>query len=1418
MTPARDRGDGPVQPNNYLSTWHACELARGRSLDAPSHGWRLGVTKGLEQMRTLGAILLVGLLVLSTAPIVMAGETSPGNVPSMMPADGLDGLGGGFIENLGQFPDEGVRYYAQWGGGGVAFLDGAVAIAIEGTASHPVPLSPKDIMHALMDGTPLHQADDVSGCVVRLGFDGAREVRPVAREAMPGVRNYLLGDDPAGWATGVRAYSEVAYEGLWEGIDLVYRSVDGRLKYEFVVAPGADPADIRVRVDGADSVAVGAGGELRLGTPLGPIIDSGLVAFHEGSMGDAVGCGFRQLGRSGYGFEVLGRDPARALVIDPVVYCSYLGDADVDEVTSICLDASGRLYACGFTGSPGFPTSAGAFQRTLSGPDDGFVARFSADRTALEVSTLIGGDGEEVTVGLFVDGAGDIYLCGATTSSDFPTTAGSLQTENMGGDYDAFLCKLDSKAQSLIYSTYLGGGDLDIVFGIVPDGTGAARFAGFSGSSDLPTTSGCFQSNLTGMYNIVAGKLDARGASLTFLTYIGGTSLDVAMQMAVDSAGCIYIAGGTSSDDYPTTTGAYSEVKTGFVDVFVTKLKADGSGLTYSTFIGGTDQQMAQCIALDDTNRAVLAGYAMSTDFPTTAGAYQSSLTGSDDAFVCVLSANGRSLAASTYLGGTTDDTANDVAVDLSGKVLVTGYTDSTDFPTTADVAIAGGYDSFVAKLPADLKQLLYSQYLGGSGDDTATTVLADGNDYTYVGGYTWSDDLATTADAYQRAFGGGDEDGFVWRLLFDLVPPVAVAGDDVTIDQHQTVELNGSRSSDNLGIVNHTWTFRYNGSDVSLFAEVAGFRFDEAGRYAVTLTVRDVGGFTATDELNVTVRDITPPFASAGSDTTVDQHMWVLFDSSRSKDNVGIESYEWTFVYDGVQQVLRFASTSFLFDIAGTYNVTLNVTDDAGLWATDTARVNVIDITGPTAEAGPSINIDQHKEGAFDGTGSTDNVGVVNWTWAFTYLGEPVTLYGPTPAFRFDAAGRYAVTLTVRDERGLTSTDSTTVIVTDVDPPMAVAGEDVVVDQGETVALDGRASTDNVGIAEATWTLVITGSDRTLTGLLSEFTFVDAGTYAVTLTVRDSMGNEATDALTVTVRDVEPPVALAGGDLHIDQHQTVGLDARGSGDNVGIVLWTWTLTYRGAPVTLEGQTVSQLFDDAGTYTVNLTVADAAGNIATDSLTVTVKDTTAPVADAGDDRTANQTQEVALDGSASTDNVGVVEWEWTFMDGGTPIKLRGERQRYTFALPGYYNVTLRVKDAEGNSDAAVLQVRVSDIMDPVAVAPGHVTVKAGDRATLDGSGSLDNVGVVSWVWTFSDGGRDVTMEGPSVSYAFKDEGDHLVTLTVTDAEGNTATDSFTVTVEADLLPMLLLLVVVAVIVVLAVVAMVVMRRRKGPAA
>ena len=516
-----------------------------------------------------------------------------------------------FTPNAGQF-DRRVRYATQAGRSSVFFTRTGIVLSL---------------------------AKGKRGVALRLGFLGANPTPLIvgARRG-PGRVNYLLGNDPARWQTNLPTYGEIVYRRLWPGVDLHLRGENGRLKYEFRLAPGAEPSRIRLAYRGQERLALGRGGELRIATALGGLRDARPLSYQTiGGRRIAVKSQF-VLGRRGaYSFSVGSYDRRYPLVIDPgLVYSTYLGGSGIDDGYGVAVDAAGSAYVTGSTGSVDFPTTPGAFDQTLTGVTDVFVTKFDASGAGLVYSTYLGGSSAEYGFGIAIGGAGSAYVAGATSSANFPTTPGAFDT-TFNGDYDAFVTKLNASGAALVYSTYLGGdsgvfGDraVDITF----DGAGNAYVAGYTESTDFPTTAGAFDTTYNGgLYDAFVTKFDPSGSTLEYSTYLGGSAYDVAFGIGIDGGGSAYVTGDTVSAEFPTTAGAFDTSFNGGGDAFVTKLDTAGSALAYSTFLGGYAGEWGDGIAVEGTGTAYVAGLTNSENFPTTAGAFDTTFNGNGDAF-----------------------------------------------------------------------------------------------------------------------------------------------------------------------------------------------------------------------------------------------------------------------------------------------------------------------------------------------------------------------------------------------------------------------------------------------------------------------------------------------------------------------------------------------------------------------------------------------------------------------------------------------------------------------------------------------------------------------------------------------------------------------------------------------------------------
>jgi len=677
-----------------------------------------------------------------------------------------------FVENRGQ-TDARVRYYAQ--GSRYAFY-----------------LTADDVELAFASKQRAIET------ALALRFVG-RNTNSIPEGALPvdGEVNYFLGSDPARWTTHLQRYSQIVYRELWRDVDLRLHDNAGVLKYEFRVRPGANVDDIQLEYAGADSVTVDGSGALLITTAMGVLRDSPPDSYQEID-------GARVRVPSRYVLKTRGRDARftfaidgnyrrdRDLIIDPgVAYSTFLGGSSDEIGAGIAVDASGNTYIVGTTQSPDFPTTAGAFRRTgaATNVSDVFVTKLNATGTALVYSTFIGGNDFDFGRRIAIDGAGNAYITGQTKSSTFPTTANAFdRTFNIPGNcprcaidnYDAFVTKLNATGSALVYSTFLGGTDIDDGRGIAVDAAGSAYVIGETGSIDFPTTAGAISRTNHGAYDVFVTKLNASGSALAYSTYLGGTQVENAERIVVDAGGSAYVMGSTSSIDFPVTAGAFDTTGNGGFDVFVAKINAAGSALLYSTYLGGSGSDSGGGLAIDSAGNAYVCGGTASLDFPTTPGAFDRLSNGSK-AFVTKLNATGSGVIFSTLLGGSGGDGAAGIALDGAGHIWLTGTTQSPDFPVVvgaADLSYNGVADAFVSELSADGSTLLYSSFFGGTQSDSGIDVVVDANGNVYVTGHTISSDFPVTAGAFDVVFGGDPSifwgDAFVMKITADTAtsPP----------------------------------------------------------------------------------------------------------------------------------------------------------------------------------------------------------------------------------------------------------------------------------------------------------------------------------------------------------------------------------------------------------------------------------------------------------------------------------------------------------------------------------------------------------------------------------------------------------------------------------------------------------------------
>lgn len=815
-----------------------------------------------------------------------------------------------------------------------------------------------------------------------------------ARGPLEGHVNYIIGRDPKKWFNRIPMFKEVVYERVFPDTDIHFYGNQRQLEYDIVLKPGADPEALRFAYEGAENLRLNDGGDLEIFLGNETIIQHRPTIFQEVAgvrhtvSGSFVLLSQDQISSSqathGFGFKLGRYDPKYPLVIDPVlVYSTYLGGTHHDHAHGIAVDGSGNTYIAGETRSLTFPIVA-PIQTAMAGDEDAFVTKLNAGGTAILYSTYLGGHNHDEAYGISIDASGNAYISGSTRSSTFPVSVSAYQSTLARND-DAFLIELDPSG-AMLYSTFLGGRRGDRSFSNANDGTG--------------------------------------------VVYVGGT---------------------TSSNDFPTLS-AYQSARGGDSDAFIAKIdttKVGAASLIYSTYLGGKKDDEGNSIAVNPMGEVFIAGKTESkssggSPFPVTASAYQSSLSGEEDAFLTRLSASGNSLIYSTYLGGSKEEEGWGVALSGTSVAFVTGVTESksagsgTAFPTTVgalQTAHIGEKDAFVSEIDTSIgggSGLIYSTYLGGSNKDVGYAIAVDGSGRAHITGYskvTNKTPFPVTPDAIQGTY-AGNEDAF-----YVILDPTQFGSSGLIFstylggkkfDQGRGIALDGSgnayitgktRSEGTQSFPTTVGSFQsFSAGNEDAFIAKIGVASNAPPVIGADPTLTVSGGGTVTSG-NVLANDTDPE----GNPLTI-----TVFDATSVNGGTVVYNYNGTFTYT--------AAAGF----SGTDTFTYTVSDGVGgtVVVTQTVTVNGLPVIGVdpvlTVSGGGTVTSGNVLANDTDPEGNPLTVSAFDAT---TVNGGTVTFNAGTGQFTYTAAA------------GFSGTDTFTYTVSDG------AGGTVVVTQSVTVA-----------------------------------------------------------------------------------------------------------------------------------------------------------------------------------------------------------------------------------------------------------------------------------------------------------------------------------------------------------------------------
>jgi len=688
--------------------------------------------------------------------------------------------------------------------------------------------------------------------VIRIRFLGAGHGTVAGERRLPGVVNYLIGADSRLWRRRVPTYSTIVRRSIYPGIDVAFHQQGRRLEYDFVLAPGARPENIRLAYSGVSSLSLTHRGDLRLNGAL-PVIQKAPIAYQRRTTGiHQVPARYVLRKDKRVGIELGSYDRSQPLVIDPLLdYGGFLGGSGNDSAEGVALDASDNIYVAGTTDSIDLPGSLATTTRLPAaagtGNEDAFVIKLDPTGSNILFTTYLGGAASDRVRGLAVDSSGQAHISGRTASSDFPLQA-AAQSCGMGAD-DAFVAKLNAGGDALVFSSCVGGSNNDSSDGIALGAAGDVYITGFSDSGDFaPRTEAPAPA---GSADAFVTRFNTTGV-VQYSRLFGGSLSDGGRALAVDGAGNALVTGYTGSSNLA-TPGVFQGQIGGNGDAFVASFDSSGA-LGFATYLGGRGFDQGQSIALGSGGNVYVGGLTASIDFPVTAKAFQPTQASSGltrDGFVAKLDANGKSLLYSTFIGGQRDDLVTAIVVDDVANIVAVGQTQAGDFPVkqVLQPVLLGTTDTFIAKFnpgaATAADSLVFSTYLGGEGDELANAVARKSGvpaEY-YIAGSIAHPDLSPARPLIDEQYVAPDTLNFP-RLNQLAVPAASPV-------QSQEAGMNEA--------------FVAAISDASLSADLQLTRADDLTSVVVntpfsyTLTVRNLGGATANNVVLVDTYDDTP-------------------------------------------------------------------------------------------------------------------------------------------------------------------------------------------------------------------------------------------------------------------------------------------------------------------------------------------------------------------------------------------------------------------------------------------------------------------------------------------------------------------------------------------------------------------------------
>jgi len=710
-----------------------------------------------------------------------------------------------FIENKGQWDRE-VRFLARLNGMNAWITDCGIVYDFytkgDGKNNYELPITNYELLRDSGFGVldfgkedngsrfPMHNSR--KGHVVKMTFaDGNKpsklseslELSESYHRKFIGINksetyyNYFIGNDTSKWASYVPLYEEVLIKNVYEGIDVRYYFDNGMLRYDLNISPFANLNKFKMKFDGQDSLTINENGELVIGTSIGEVVNKNLIAWQK-TKANKINCKFMTDENGFVGFGTNDYNKEMVLVIDPLIFSTFLGGNGSDWASHIALDKNNNIYISGQTRSTNFPTTIGAYDNSFNGDlQDITISKFNEDCSELIFSTFLGSDSTEYCQDITLDSSNNVLIIGYVANGNFPLTLNALDDSFNGGRYDGIICKLKRDGSDLLYSSFIGGNHYDYCNSINVDKNDNIFIIGETYSNNFPTTVGAFDESFNDPVDIFVCKMNIDVPILIYSTYIGGSLEDRIDNSFVDTQGNIVICGSTSSANFPSTSNIYDNSHNGGLDCYITKLNDNGSALIFSTFFGGSNNDILSSLTMDSNDNIYIAGLTYSDDFPISPNTYDSTFNDKANIFISKINNTGTQLLNSTFFGSSNADLGihtyiGGIALDKFNNIIINGS--SPVFVSTTPGAYCEEHDYkwddiFLSKFDNNLSELLYSTYIGGSEDDQIywhENLFIDNSGNALITGRTESPDFPVTLNSYDNTYNYG-WDIFILKLDF---------------------------------------------------------------------------------------------------------------------------------------------------------------------------------------------------------------------------------------------------------------------------------------------------------------------------------------------------------------------------------------------------------------------------------------------------------------------------------------------------------------------------------------------------------------------------------------------------------------------------------------------------------------------------